>query len=48
MLVLNNSEAQMRTPAQVIQVLESDNSRLAKEAVIATEAQAGNTDFFKG
>ena len=38
----------MRTPAQVIQVLESDNSRLAKEAVIATEAQAGNTDFFKG
>ena len=38
----------MRTPAQVIQVLESDNSRLAKEAVIATEAQAGNSDFFAG
>jgi len=33
---------------QIIQELEADNSRLAKEAVIEREAKAGNTEFFDG
>ena len=38
----------MRTPWQVISLVESDNSRLAKEAVISAEAAAGNSEFFQG
>jgi DNA ligase 1 len=33
---------------QIIQELESDNSRLAKEAVILREAEADNTELFEG
>lgn len=32
----------------IIKELESDNSRLAKEAIIKREALAGNTEFFEG
>ena len=32
----------------IIQELESDNSRLAKEAVLLREAKAGNEEFFHG
>jgi DNA ligase-1 len=32
----------------IIKELESDNSRLAKEAIIEREAKAGNTEFFAG
>ena len=35
-------------PWQVIQQLESDNSRLFKESVIKEQAEAKNTEFFKG
>jgi DNA ligase-1 len=38
----------MNKPWEVIKLLESDNSRLAKESVVRTEAEAGNTDFFNG
>ena len=38
----------MLKPWQVIAELESDNSRLFKESVIEREAQAGNTEFFRG
>jgi DNA ligase-1 len=38
----------MLKPWEVIVELEADNSRLAKEAVIAREAEAGNAEFFKG
>jgi DNA ligase-1 len=38
----------MNSPWTVIANLESDNSRLAKEAIILKEAEAGNTEFFKG
>jgi len=33
---------------QIIQEIESDNSRLHKEAVVLREAQAGNTELFEG
>ena len=33
---------------QIIQELEADNSRLAKEAILAREAAAGNTELFDG
>ena len=33
---------------QIIRELESDNSRLAKEAVLLREANAGNTEFYRG
>jgi DNA ligase-1 len=33
---------------QIIQELEADNSRLAKEAILAREAAAGNTQLFDG
>lgn len=33
---------------QIIQELEADNSRLAKEAIIEREARAGNKQFFEG
>jgi hypothetical protein len=33
---------------QIIQELESDNSRLAKEAIILREAEANNTELFEG
>lgn len=33
---------------QIIQELEADNSRLAKEAILEREAKAGNTEFFEG
>jgi DNA ligase-1 len=32
----------------IIQELESDNSRLFKEAIVRREAEAGNTEFFQG
>ena len=35
-------------PWDVIFQLESDNSRLAKEAIVRNEAEAGNTEFFRG
>lgn len=38
----------MLKPWEVIAELEADNSRLAKEAVVKREAQAGNDEFFKG
>lgn len=38
----------MNTSWSVIQKLEADNSRLAKEAIIAAEAEAGNDEFFEG
>jgi DNA ligase-1 len=38
----------MQQPWQVIQALESDNSRLAKEAIVLAQAQAGNSVFFEG
>ena len=33
---------------EIIQELESDNSRLFKEAIVRREAEAGNTEFFQG
>lgn len=38
----------MLKPWEVIAELESDNSRLFKEAVVKREAEAGNTEFFSG
>ena len=38
----------MRTPWEVIAAIEADNSRLAKEAEVLKEADAGNTEFFDG
>jgi len=38
----------MLKPWQVIAELEADNSRLAKEAIVMREAQAGNREFFEG
>jgi DNA ligase-1 len=38
----------MLKPWEVIAELESDNSRLFKESVVKREAEAGNSDFFKG
>jgi DNA ligase-1 len=38
----------MDQPWKVIAELESDNSRLAKEAIVAREAQSGNQEFFRG
>lgn len=38
----------MRKPWEVVQLLESDASRLAKEKIIALEADAGNGEFFRG
>lgn len=38
----------MNTPWDIIQQLESDNSRLAKEAVIEREIRAGNGEFMAG
>jgi len=38
----------MNNPWNVIQELEADNSRLAKEAIVAREAKAENDMFFKG
>lgn len=38
----------MLKPWEVIAELESDNSRLAKEAIVKREAEAGNTEFFQG
>ena len=38
----------MRQPWEVISLLEADNSRLAKEAIILEEAKAGNDVFFNG
>jgi DNA ligase-1 len=38
----------MRTPWEVIAEIESDNSRLVKEAIVLKEAEAGNTEFFDG
>jgi len=38
----------MNNPWNIIQELEADNSRLAKEAIVAREALAGNNEFFAG
>ena len=38
----------MRTPWEVIAEIESDNSRLVKEAIVLKEATADNTEFFQG
>ena len=38
----------MNEPYTIIQELESDNSRLFKEGVIAREMEAGNDEFFEG
>ena len=38
----------MRKPWEVIQLLEADNSRLAKEAIIKQELDAKNFEFFEG
>jgi DNA ligase-1 len=38
----------MRTPWEVLEAIEADNSRLAKEAEVLKEAEAGNTEFFDG
>ncbi len=38
----------MTQPWEVIAELESDNSRLFKESVIAREAEADNVEFFRG
>ena len=38
----------MRQPWEVIADLEADNSRLAKEAIVLREAEAGNDEFFTG
>jgi len=38
----------MNKPWDVIAELESDNSRLAKEAIVLREAEAGNEEFFRG
>ena len=38
----------MRKPWQVIADLEADNSRLAKEAIVAQQAEAGNDEFCRG
>ena len=38
----------LNDPWDVIAQLESDNSRLAKEQIIANEATAGNSEFFRG
>ena len=35
-------------PWKVIQSLEADNSRLAKESIILSEAKANNAEFFEG
>ena len=38
----------MTSPWKIIQELESDNSRLKKEAIIRRESEEGNTRFFNG
>lgn len=38
----------MNNPWNVVKELEADNSRLAKEAIIRREAEAGNDEFFAG
>ena len=38
----------MNNPWDIIQELAADNSRLAKEAIVAREAKANNTEFFLG
>ena len=38
----------MRTPWEIIQLIEADNSRLAKEAIIKQELYAQNDIFFQG
>jgi DNA ligase 1 len=38
----------MRKPWEVVQTLEADNSRLAKEAIIAVIAAQGHDEFFEG
>jgi len=38
----------MRKPWEIVQELEQDNSRLAKEAIIAVVAAQGHDEFFEG
>jgi len=45
---MSSEKVYMNNPWKVIAELESDNSRLFKEAVVAREASAGNQEFFEG
>jgi len=47
-LVAKRIGINMLKPWEVIADLEADNSRLSKEAIVKREAEAGNTDFFRG
>lgn len=38
----------MRKPWEIIQELEADNSRLAKEAIVQRTVTEGNDEFFRG
>ena len=38
----------MNSPWSIITELEQENSRLAKEAIISREAEAGNNELFDG
>jgi DNA ligase-1 len=38
----------LNNPWDIVAEIEADNSRLAKEAIIKREAEAGNDDFFEG
>jgi len=38
----------MRNPWEIMAELEADNSRLAKESIVAREAEANNSTFFAG
>jgi DNA ligase-1 len=45
---MSSKKVNMNKPWNVIAELESDNSRLFKEAVVAREVKASNTEFFEG
>jgi len=45
---MSSEKVNMNKPWKITAELESDNSRLVKEAVVAREAKAGNTEFFQG
>lgn len=48
MACVKNKEFEMKSPWDIVAELEADNSRLAKEAIIEREAQANNTELFRG
>ena len=45
---MSSKKVHMNKPWKITQELETDNSRLFKEAVVAREAAAGNDEFFAG